>query len=1073
MSVKRFQRYTGKPYLKGIVAKVGMAMAIMTILVTVISASSYVMLKDASQDTHDASRRVIFLSLMSSSLVRFSAEMNTALVRYSIGDAESADVFRARKKSFELALQDLKAEYANEAVPLQHIEKVFNTYVKEAEETVIKLFNPKSEQWVNEQQNLIKSNIVEKIRFHIREIAAPLDVANKDQVRQKLYLDELLMQSEGIFNIIGSHINGSPTSKRNAAQTNADFYHYLGLYQGAFGSTPDLEAIVKLYEQLNKNANQIFDAYDPSGKSKVIAASNALTKNAYGELIESLTSLSEDNSTIAVDTLSDQQKILKTNQTSFLALFGIIAFASVVITLSVYRNVTRPIAKLADTMFQLSQGNTEIPIMFRDRRDEVGQISFALSLFRDHIISRNQAREQLVYQKERAESASIAKAQFLAAMSHEIRTPMNGVIGMIDILRRSNLDATQLGLANTVRESALTLLGIINDILDFSRIEAGKMSLDKVPFYIRSIAEQVMDNFAAEAMSKNVKLALYVDTNIPDNLLGDPIRIKQILFNLIGNGIKFSSRKEQSGMVQVWIFLENSDENDSHADIKIEVRDNGIGISKEKLAAIFQPFTQAEFSTTRRYGGSGLGLAISRNIINMLNGDISVSSEEGFGTSFTVNFALERSQETAPADYVASYKEQVNGLEGFVIIDTLNSGPLHTMVNKYLNHIGLEPRTIPIHQLARDPHSFDNDKKYIIVCDDYLFTKNQLEYAKNTDLRYLEMDTRLPVHKYGATDVFSIHASPLKLTLLINGLLICAGIKSPDFPVFHRQQKESLKQPALINKGHILVAEDNLTNQVVIEKQLNYLGYKVTMTENGVEAEQAYRKDEFDIVLTDCHMPEMDGYELTRRLREIQKGDGIRVPVIALTANVLVGEADKCFEAGMDDFISKPVEMGDIEGVLDKWLQNEGASADDTPNPIDTDVPSSLLKPGLSDKDMEKFRLRANVLEKLFWGDEATYLAVLNEFNKHCVPELSGLSESDPPFNFEEIKQAAHKLKTSTSSVGADHLSQLCQKIEIACREESPDTLALLSELKRDLPTCLRIIEDRRLNLEKSVGSQD
>ncbi|RXJ74277.1 hybrid sensor histidine kinase/response regulator [Veronia nyctiphanis] len=1069
MSGKHFERYTGKPYLKGIVAKVALAMAIMTLLVTIISASSYVMLKNANDDSGKKLQRQVLTSLLSSSMLRYSAEMNIALYRYSTGQSNTQAMFNEKKAKIVQAFEDLEEYYGKNNETIRVLQTLFVSYTRQADSTVILPFNPQDEVRIRKKYETLQSEQYNDLLNLVNEMMSSLSVTESSDERAKLYLEEMLIKSRSMLTAVKSHINGIPGGLEFVNSNNVEFFQYLGLYQGAFGQSDLLEQLQMRHKALYDSAISIFNDYDPSKKVEASRAVAELTDTIYKELIENLTSFAENGNIDAFDTINKQQSVLQTNQTSFMALFAIIALASVLITLSVYRNVTRPIAKLADTMFQLSQGNTEVPIMFRNRRDEVGQISYALSLFRDHIISRNQAREQLVYQKERAESASLAKAQFLAAMSHEIRTPMNGVIGMIDILRRSNLDATQLGLANTVRESALTLLGIINDILDFSRIEAGKMSLDQVPFAIRNIAEQVMDNFAAEAMSKNVKLSLFVDPKLSSSLIGDPIRIKQILFNLIGNGIKFSSRKGHTGIVQVWVFAVDTEHASEHTEIKIEVRDNGIGISQEKLAAIFQPFTQAEYSTTRRFGGSGLGLAISRNIINMLNGNISVSSEEGFGTTFVVNFALPCAETTEDAP---DFKSQVEKLKTFSLINTLGSGPLHSMVDKYLPYLDLLPVTIPIHQLEKDASGFSADEHYIVLCDDYLFTKKQLEQHKHLNIKYLEMDTRLPVHKYGATDVFSIHASPLKLSRLIEGLQICAGVKSPDFPVFHSQPKAKLREPKVTNRARILVAEDNLTNQIVIEKQLTYLGYQVTMTENGVEAEDAYQKEKFDIVLTDCHMPELDGYQLTKHLRNIQKKDKRWVPIVALTANALVGEAEKCEAAGMDDFISKPVEMDDIQGVLDKWLKAAKERTDDTSALLETQVDQKpLIDLAPTNNNQSKFALRENVLEKLFWGDESTYLAVLNEFNRHCVPELSRLADYSIPFEFEEVRQAAHKLKTSTSSVGADYLSELCKRIELASREESNELDKMITELKRVLPECLKVVEEKRSELEASAES--
>lgn len=745
---------------------------------------------------------------------------------------------------------------------------------------------------------------------------------------------------------------------------------------------------------------------------------------------------------------------------------------SVSVTFYIYKKVTQPIARLADTMRNLSDGNTEIPILYKDRTDEVGQISHALSSFRDHIISRNQAREQLLYQKELAESASKAKAQFLAAMSHEIRTPMNGVIGMIDILRRSSLDTAQLSITNTVRESALSLLSIINDILDFSRIEAGKMRIDKLSFSLRHVAEQVMDNLASEATDKNVSLTLFISPSLPTALLGDPTRIKQILFNLIGNGIKFSGGQPHPGEVQVWI------DHDLVADkkhrIHIEIRDNGIGITQDKLKSIFKPFTQAEHSTTRRYGGSGLGLAISQNIASIMGGSIEAASEEGIGSTFSVHLTLvETESADAPEECDTLWlQETARSLHKTICINTLENGALKVSVDNYLQGLGINCKSISVDMLHQEAFNRD-DVTYVIICRDYLQTRQLMPSmpVTCTNVRYLELDTSFPVRRYGNSDVFAVYSSPLKLSSLLNGLRICVGLASPDYPVLDTSAREAFIERSDRCRGIVLVAEDNVTNQTVIEKQLSYLGYQVVMTADGQEALRAYRKQPFTLVLTDCHMPNMDGYELTQAIRNIQKDRGEFVPIIALTANALVGEAERCIKTGMNDFIAKPVEIDVIQKVLSKWSRQSRPFTHPKlgARPKSDTASSQRHSARQNATNDEGIELDASVIQKLFWGDEETYSEVLNDFLNHCIPEFQQMIAMTPPHDFTTLKLMAHKLKTSSRSIGANALSDLCFQIEHYAASESDEITLPLSALSDTVEMTIAAIENRRLSLPKPL----
>lgn len=813
--------------------------------------------------------------------------------------------------------------------------------------------------------------------------------------------------------------------------------------------------------------DKIIGKHDAPRETDAINMLKHIRNNQYNDLEFALNDFSRETSLHVFNSMTRLHNILDKNKHSLFALFGFLAISSILLTVFMYQKVTKPISRLADSMRKLANGTINIPIPYKNRPDEIGQISHAVSSFREHIISLNHAREQLMCKKDLAESASKTKAQFLAAMSHEIRTPMNGVIGMIDILRRSNLNATQMGLVATVRESALSLLTIINDILDFSRIEAGKMRIDNEPLCLRYIAEQVMDNLTSEANDKNVLLTLHVSPNVPSSLCGDAIRIKQILFNLVGNGIKFSSGQSYRGEVHVTI---SSTKQQHSTLIAIEIRDNGIGISQNKLQSIFCPFTQAEYATTRRYGGSGLGLAISQNIASLMAGEISVKSDEGIGSQFIVTFSLpETASANTPDDCnIDILTETAQTLNQNICIVTLENGALKSSIENYLAELRINFITIPLEQLAAKKLNLD-EQKYIVICRDYLLTKQSMPVhaTQHANIRYLELDINLPVHRYGAADVFAIYASPMKLSSLLSGLRICLGLESPDYHALDTYGKVEFIERNVIEGHTILVAEDNITNQTVIKKQLSYLGYRVVVTDDGQEALQEYKKQPFTLVLTDCHMPNMDGYQLTKAIRSIQKERNEFVPIIALTANALVGEAERCIETGMNDFIAKPVEIDVIQKVLCKW--SALSKPYDRPSKIDitsTSFMTTLAKQNSQElPDAISTALDSDVLTRLFWGDKETYLEVLNTFEKHCIPELQGLSENRPPYNFKAIKEIAHKLKTSSRSIGAKTLSDICLKLEKAAIEKNNDLSPLFMQFDVEFTACAIAVHQKRETL--------
>ncbi|PKF49463.1 ATP-binding protein [Enterovibrio nigricans] len=1075
MRERRIERANQFPFPKSIVGKVGLIMGLMTLIAMALAVSAYIMHDSASADTTKTSKLEIPSALLSVSMLRYAGEMNRSMFSFALGEPDSLDSYHYNKNQFDASLGELRRIHGPDSSHLKRIRENYDIFVRKIERGVINEFDPTLEKWAMVEKRTITTVLAPELDQAIQKLYQNNIQDIRLDTHQRRYHYLLLKEeADDMIGLLFYYLSNTSASKSEFAQNESSFYNSLSYLTTNYINEKEL-AQLKHIQQLSRGLisriHFVLERYNPNDKETVTNSLQRINDGAYKELEASLTEFSRETSFRAANSMAGLHKILKTNQLTFFALFAVMILSSVALTVYIYKKVTQPIARLADTMLKLSDGNTEIPIHYKDRSDEVGQISHALSSFRDHIISRNQAREQLLYQKERAESASKAKAQFLAAMSHEIRTPMNGVIGMIDILRRSNLNTTQLSVTTTVRESALSLLSIINDILDFSRIEAGKMRLDKVPLSVRNVAEQVMDNLASEANEKNVSLILFVHPNVPCSLLGDPTRIRQILFNLIGNGIKFSGGQPHRG--EVYVSIAASRVADDKRALSISIKDNGIGISQDKLQAIFKPFTQAEYSTTRRFWGSGLGLAICQNIATLMGGKIEATSEEGIGSTFTVSFVLSLANDQSAPEIskIESLKAAAQSLQNIVCLNTLENGALKTSIDAYLKELNIPYTDVNLENLHTE--SFMNEsKKHVIICRDYLRTRQLMppNHAKSANVRYLELNMSLPVRRYGGVDVFAIYASPLKLSMLLSGLRICVGLESPEYPVLDTKGKEDFIERSNCNSGTIFVAEDNVTNQVVIEKQLTYLGYSVVMTSDGQEALRAYRKEAFSLVLTDCHMPNMDGYELTRAIREIQADRGEFVPIVALTANALVGEAERCIETGMNDFIAKPVEIDVIQSVIDKWISQ--TKPYNTPKVGPDRMVSVYAKPLSEISPQNNAELEPEVLEKLFWGDKETYFDVLEQFNHHCLPELQELSNSSAPFEFEKLKASSHKLKTSSRSIGARTLSDICAEIEQASSEQDNRVGRELIRLSIELTVSINAIEKKQKELKEALAKE-
>jgi len=667
------------------------------------------------------------------------------------------------------------------------------------------------------------------------------------------------------------------------------------------------------------------------------------------------------------------------------------------------------------SIFAIRRDGSEFPAEASISRLESGSSIIYTVILRD-ITARVAHERELEAARDKAEAAMQAKSMFLANMSHEIRTPLNAVIGMTSLLLNTPIDDEQRNYAETVRASSEALLTIINDILDYSKIEVGKLEIERYPFDLRRCLEEAMDLISAEAGEKTINLAYFIDDSVPASLVGDVTRLRQILANLLANAIKFTHRGE------VVINVSAVAVDDRRHEILFAVRDTGIGIAEDKLQMLFESFSQVDASTTRKYGGTGLGLAISRRLAEMMGGRMWVESTVGAGSTFFFNISAEAAGSQLANNFLQEYAFALAGRRVLIVDD--NSTNRRILVKQTLVW-GMLPSAaasgIEALDFIRHGHAFD-----VGILDMSMPEMDglalALEIRKHRDPLALPLVMLTSVthqrsrdDKMGQAGFAAYLNKPIKPTALLDALLHALRIAPIPAAARALAPPPGAAKLAVELPLNILVAEDNTVNQKVLQQLLAHLGYRADVVASGTEVLDALERQNYDVILMDVQMPEMDGLEATRRLKA-RFGQAASPWVIAMTANAMLGDREKCLAAGMDAYVPKPVELDDIRAALAAIARPATASTPprngDEGSPV---IDRSRIAHLMEIQDERQPTLVGEVVE-MFCNDSPRHLENL----------AAAIRDGDG----ERLANAAHRYLSSIENLGAERMRTQCMELE-------------------------------------------